>query len=356
MDCRETLERLSDFRDGSLCETAMKGVSLHIGKCKDCAEVARSLDAVRDGLRGLPPVSAPPELFERIREAVALEGAQASTGDGPAADAPARSAFSRLKAPLETAAAVLLLASAYWYWTGTSAPVTAIRPSQQAAPPAEVASAAPVAAVPPAPVRVARTSPRTVPAPAPALRAAEPENRNGERSIATLPEGTPDPKVRAYSLADLPASPVLRASTRFSRVLPVDRADAPAEESRAAGAGEAPQAEPSGSAAQASRLRPPVPYGRDVSLEVAPEDREEAAERIRETARRLGGSVEGTDRVASEGTVAVRVLLQERTSQAFLDELGQIGRIPPEGMPARSVFPAGPTPGTVAYSVRLRAR
>jgi hypothetical protein len=93
-----------------------------------------------------------------------------------------------------------------------------------------------------------------------------------------------------------------------------------------------------------------------VSLETDPEDREEAAERIRETARRLGGTVEGTDRVASEGTVAVRVLLPERTAQAFIDEIGRIGTIPPGGMPTRSVLPAGPAPGTIAYTVRLRTR
>jgi hypothetical protein len=93
-----------------------------------------------------------------------------------------------------------------------------------------------------------------------------------------------------------------------------------------------------------------------VSLETAPEEREEAAERIRETARRLGGTVEGTDRVASEGTVAVRVLLPERTAQAFIEELGRIGRVPPGGLPERSVLPAGPAPGTIAYTVRLRTR
>ena len=91
-------------------------------------------------------------------------------------------------------------------------------------------------------------------------------------------------------------------------------------------------------------------------MEVAQEDREEAAERIALAARRLGGIVEGTDRAVSDGTVAVRVLLPERTAQAFLDELSRNGKIPPEGMPARSILPAGPTPGTVAYTVHLHAR
>ena len=202
MDCRETRERLSDYRDGSLSETVADGISRHLRECAGCSEVARSLDAVREGLRNLPPVPAPPELLGRIREATAAQ--------------PARSLFSRLKTPLETAAAVLLLVSAYWYWTG-SPDTTATRPAVPAAPPVEIASRAPAPAVPPAPVQVARATPRTVAAPRPADQAAKPANRVEERSIASLPEDTPDPKVRAYTLADLPASPVLRASTMFRR-------------------------------------------------------------------------------------------------------------------------------------------
>ncbi|MBP2676098.1 MAG: hypothetical protein H6Q84_2938 [Deltaproteobacteria bacterium] len=354
MDCKETLERLSDYRDGSLSGTVAEEISRHLGECAGCAEIMRSLDAVRKGLLGLPPVPAPPELLGRIHEAIASEGgAASSSAGGPAADAPARSVFSRLKVPLETAAAVLLLASAYWYWA-ESPPATTARPAGPAAPPVEIASPAPTPVVPPPPVRVAGATPRTVTAPPLPVREAKPADRGEERSIASLPEDTPDPKVRVYSLADLPASPVLRASTRFNRILPPSQANAPAGESRSADTVETP--EPSAAAAQTARLRPPFPYGRDVSLETDPEDREEAAERIRETARRLGGTVEGTDRDAPEGTVAVRVLLPERTAQAFIDELGRIGKIPPEGMPARSVLPAGPAPGTNAYTVRLRTR
>jgi hypothetical protein len=93
-----------------------------------------------------------------------------------------------------------------------------------------------------------------------------------------------------------------------------------------------------------------------VALDVAMEHRDGVEERIGDAARRLGGSVEGTDRVVPDGPVAVRVLLPERTAPAFLEELDRIGRIPPEGKPARSVLPAGPAPGTVAYTVRLRIR
>ncbi len=356
MDCRETRERLSDFQDGSLSGPAEDEISRHLGECPGCAEVARSLDTVREGLRRLPPIPAPPELPGRIREAVAAEsgrGGGPATGPvgAPAPGAHARSVFSRLKAPLQTAAAVLLIAAAYRYWA-ESPTATIDRTAAPPRPPAGIASPAPAPedhappAVSPAPVQVARATPRAAAPPLPG-KAGDSGGRDEERSISTLPEDTPDPKVRVYSLSDLPASPVLRASTRFRRIQPAG----PPEETPSA---EAP--EPSTGAARTARLRPPFPYGRDLSLETAPEEREEAAERIRETARRLGGTVEGTDRVASEGTVAVRVLLPERTAQAFIEELGRIGRIPPGGLPERSVLPAGPAPGTIAYTVRLRTR
>ncbi len=346
MDCRDARESLSDFRDGSLTETASREISIHLVECDECSEVDRSLQAVRERLRNLPPVSAPPELLARIRETVAREGGPSSpsTGDLPA-EPPARTVFSRLKVPLEAAAAVLLCASTYWYWAG-SRPATVPVPAPA---PVEIASSASPPASPPAatpaPVRIARAAPRPAAAPSPRDRN-EADRESPGRSIATLPEDTPDPKIRVWSLSDLPAAPVLRASTRFGRVVPVPPP---------AGDAASPQTEPILSVAQSSRLNPPIPYGRDVSLNVEDEEREEAGERIGETARRLGGSVEGTDRVVPDGTVAVRVLLPERTAPAFLDELERIGKIPPEGRPQRSVLPAGPAPGTVAYTVRLRS-
>jgi hypothetical protein len=88
-------------------------------------------------------------------------------------------------------------------------------------------------------------------------------------------------------------------------------------------------------------------------VEVAPEEREETTERITRAAQRLGGVVEEVDRVGPEGTVAIRVLLPERTAPTFIDELWRKGKLSPEGMSPRSIIPAGPEPGTIAYTVRL---
>ena len=82
----------------------------------------------------------------------------------------------------------------------------------------------------------------------------------------------------------------------------------------------------------------------------------QAAERVAQAARHLGGTVEGTEYARPDGTVSIRVLLPERTAKAFLDELWRNGKMSPEGMPSRSILPAGPTPGTVAYTVHLHVR
>jgi hypothetical protein len=97
-------------------------------------------------------------------------------------------------------------------------------------------------------------------------------------------------------------------------------------------------------------------YAREVLLDVAPEDRSGAEERVAAAARNLGGTVEGAERAFPDGVVAVRVLLPERAASAFFEGLARIGKIPPEGWPAGSGLSAGGDNGTVAYTVTLRVR
>jgi hypothetical protein len=110
-------------------------------------------------------------------------------------------------------------------------------------------------------------------------------------------------------------------------------------------------------AAPPSRLLRPLPYGREILLDVTPDGRGEAGERIADAARRSGGSVERVERDPSGAdVVAMRVLLPEPAAPSFLSELERIGKVPPEGRPAEVDLPAGPTRGTVAYTVRIRVR
>ena len=437
MDCGEIINRLSDLQDGALSETSENEIRRHLSVCAGCQAVARSLETVREGLRNLPPEPAPPELLERIREAVAREaalsvsGSTAAEGEG----AKIRPAWGFAY----KAAAMLLFASLCWYAAGfipgkepqkqapqgnaemtaspkkieanaqdaaphgvfardmrrqsapaeTTASLQNFRQSaQDAAPRRDLFAAAEPRRAPPPPRAAQPPSRATVGSPTPAFafqdarapsRAANDEfsgsaqsaparpapvqtaaraiqSEQGERSFASLPEDISEPKIRVYSLADLPAAPVLRAGTRFARVQPY--APASSADAEAASRDEAklkPESEKHDIESRTARLRPPAPYGRELSVDVDPEERDETADRIAQAAKRLGGAVEGieVDHAAIEGTVVVRVLLPERTAPAFIDELRRNGKLPPEAAPQRSIIPAGPTPGTVAYAVRL---
>ena len=403
MNCAEIINRLSDLQDGALPETSENEIRRHLSMCAGCQAVARSLEAVREGLRHLPPEPAPPELLERIREAVAreaaLSGSTAAKGEGVKTRPAWGFAYK--------AAAMLLFASLCWYAAGfipgkepqkqgnaeMTASLQETRQSvQEAAPQRDVfapetrrasaparQNAARVAQSPSletnelssparsafASLQAARSpsratndefsgSAQSAPVqPAPVQVAARAiQSEQNERSFASLPADISEPKIRVYSLADLPAAPVLSAGTRFARIQPY----APASVNDAETASRTtPETEARDISARAARLRPPAAYGRELSMDVDPEERDETAERIATAAKRLGGAVEGieVDHAAIEGTVAVRVLLPERTAPAFIDELRRNGKLPPEAAPQRSIVPAGPTPGTVAYTVRL---
>jgi hypothetical protein len=113
-------------------------------------------------------------------------------------------------------------------------------------------------------------------------------------------------------------------------------------------------------AAPPSRLLRPLPYGRDVVLDVVPERRDGAEDRIAAAALRLGGIVERIElrrgQTPEGASETVRVVLPEAAAARFLEELDRIGTIPPEGKPAATDLPAGPRTGTVAYAVRIRVR
>jgi hypothetical protein len=102
-----------------------------------------------------------------------------------------------------------------------------------------------------------------------------------------------------------------------------------------------------------------MPYGRDIAVDVTPESREGAEERIAEATLRLGGVVERIEREnesTGKGVGTVRVIVPEDAAAGFLDELRRIGTVPPERPPSAIDIPAGPRPGTVAYAVRVRVR
>ena len=358
MDCRLARNLLTEYQDGALDAAAAAALAAHLRGCGECADCAGSLLAVREVLRDLPPDPAPPELLPRILAAVEGEDRNVRTDPHPGGADATRPFLSRFRLPLEAAAVVLLFAAVYWY---QRTPGTAVRPpsglsSGVSSEDGKASSSRPMTAKEdsvkgsPSGIRLPRGNPKTAKkeeAPAPA-------------------------KSRTWTAADLPSAPAVLASTNSERIVPIAPPPGPAADSARPGApafGERGSAEAEDGADSRlsrsfspppSRLLRPLPYGRDIVVVVKPESREGAEERIAGAALRLGGIFERFDRGAGEAAPSpsgtVRVILPEVAATRFLEEMGRIGTIPPEGMPAANDLPAGPRPGTVAYAVRIRVR
>ena len=347
MDCTQARDRLSEYQDGAIDAVAAEALAVHMRGCGECAGCAGSLLAVRELLRGLPPDPAPQELLARVLAAVEAEDRDARADGAPGGADATRPFLSRFRIPLEAAAAVLLFASIYWY--KRAEPPMIRPPSSTMAAKEEIAKA------------WADRSPSPVPRPVPKTAKEE------------APVAATTGKVRTWTAGDLPSAPALRASTDSERIVPVAPPAEPAtkgdtaagaqafEERRRTVAGGSPDSlPPRVFAAPPSRLFRPLPYGREIMLNVAPEDRGRAEERIAAAALRLGGIVERIEREGGPGTNGaagtVRVILPGTAAAGFLEELRRIGTVPPEGAPSTIDIPAGPRPGTVAYAVRIRVR
>lgn len=356
MDCRLARDLLTDYQDGALDAAAAAALAAHLRGCGECADCAGSLLAVREVLRGLPPDPAPPELLPRILAAVEGEDRNVRADPHPVGADATRPFLSRFRLPLEAAAIVLLFAAVYWY---QRIPATAVRPPSAST--AQAPDATPPFDISPE----ASSSTAKLPPPAVRLPRGNPNTAKKEEAPAAL-------KPRAWTAADLPSVPAILASTSSERIVPFAPFPGPTADPARPGApafGETGSAEAEGGADSRlsrsfspppTRLLRPLPYGRDIVVDVKPESREGAEERIAVAALRLGGIFERFDRGTGEAAPGpsgtVRVILPEVAATRFLEEMGRIGTIPPEGMPEKTDLPAGPRPGTVAYAVRIRVR
>ncbi len=391
MECDRILELLPGRIDGSLAEPLAAEADLHLRDCPRCSAEEEALKETLALLRNLPAEKAPPELLEGVRRRIARERRPAA-GRGWFAS-------TRFRIPLEAAAAVLLFLLVYGIQrqlpvaeqpaavpgrvesaspsgrggkTGETASEEPAAPETAAAPqrdrglpsaarneegkpaPAERAGKVEVRAEP------AAEPPREIPAAAalPTGRGGAREDAGGPAEAAADRLGIPSPgKAEPIAAkAAMPAVPATRVSTGAEPVAPR------AEEQRAAD----PPAPFRVFAAPPSRLLRPLPYGRELILEVGAEDREGLEGRILRVVERFGGSAlrefhfrgmpagEAVGMAAEEGPM--RVQLPAGSAEPFLSELRNLGSIPAEGMPANLDLPAGPTPDTVAYTIRIRVR
>jgi hypothetical protein len=355
MDCERVQGLLSDFLDGSLPDGLHAGVDAHLRACPPCRGVKEGLEATLLLLRGLPPGQAPPELLEGVRRRI------------PPGEAPERPLWKKLflpahiKIPLEAAAAVLLFFLVY----GAQKEDPALPRFQ---PPAATMEASPAGRSREPAEKGARGAPGSLRAGEAGVeafgrRSAEKGKADtgkdartagdagatadsaGGRAASRVPLSAGSP-----SQPSLPAVPAQRVSTAGERI---DRAAEPGEE-------EAGGALPRIFAAPISRSMRPVPFPREVTVEVSAEDRPGLENRISAAVLRLGGSVRGEPASAVESqdgaAESLRIHLPVDSEKPFLAELARLGSLPREEGIGGPELPLEPSPEVVAYTVRIRVR
>lgn len=353
MECTRTEDLLSAYLDGDLPEGERERVAEHIRHCNRCAGEERALRETISLLRNLPAESAPPGLLEGVRTRIGGERASAPLWKKLFLPA-------HIKIPLEAAAVALIFLAVYGIQKEIPAkkpllsdhasvesrePVGRAEPKRRIDVPADRRTADAVRSRP-ADVAAGKSGREVL---AGESREEAPPVREQETVPATRRE-----KSSRFADSELPAVPATRVSTGGRSIEPASPRESPADEVPASPIFAAPP----------SRLLKPIPVGREVILEVAPDNRAGMEERIVALASRLGGTIhrEGaqTAGAGAEETPAhpaiVRVHLPGGSADAFLEELGRLGSIPAVGTVGKLDIPAGPTIDTVAYTVRIRVR
>lgn len=347
MDCTRAWDLLSAYLDGDLPEKDGEGIADHLRRCPRCAEEERALKETLSLLRNLPAEPAPPELLRGIAMRIEEETGRTSLW---------RKLFlpAHIKIPLEVAAAALIFVLVY----GIQKEIPATK-----TPPASTASVErgkPDAAIGTRADRTEASIPRDrridaadrkteeIKPPSDTEGAALPET---ERATAANPLRGKTPPA---ATSRLPAIPATRVSTGGEAISPASPRETPSREAPA----------PRIFAAPPSHLLRSMLYGKEVTIEVAPDARAGMENRIAELALRLGGSVRwertrtavGTSGETRTSLDLLQVHLPADFEDAFLKELGTLGTIPPEETPEQDDLFSGPSSGSVVYTVRIRVR
>lgn len=355
MDCKRVKSLLSDYLDRSIADSDLAEVTAHLRGCCPCSAEADGLKGTIELLRTLPRLKAPPELMEKVQLGIGPERA-------------GRPLWKKLflpvqfKIPLQAAAVVLL----FLIVAATQKEQLPMRIFSRTAPDREMALTA----------QAGKEKPGAGPTAAQTGKTRNSVPAAGNQALVSR-GGGPSRKDAAGGTAHPAAGsgvPQAHGTPSSSGALPEARDSlltVPARRISTAGGGIGPAPVPEKDvrdivpprlfAAPPSRLLRPVPYGREVTVEVPPEHREGLEERIAAAALRLGGTVarDPSRPVASgkEGSRdQVRVHVPSGSAEIFLAELSHLGTLPLEGMPGWADFPAAPSPGVVAYTVRIRVR
>lgn len=353
MDCDTAQELLPGHLDGSLTGEERRSAEAHLRECSRCAAEEQALSETLSLLRSLPPEKAPPELLERVRRGIAEEEAESpprGRSFGPA----------RIRIPVEAAAAVILVLLLYGIQSRfplaerrTASPLSRV---ESAATERESAREGGTALAP----QAKRVAERTAPERERVDRAADAPGAAGHGAAETSPE-TPA-ETAAERLASVPARsglPVVPATRVSSGAEPI-APQFPGESS------EPSNALPRMFTASPSRVPRPLLPGREVTLEILPDDRHGLEERIARAAEDLGGTLRrDAERTGpSAGPVAareepedfVRVQIPLASEEEFVAELRKMGTVPARELPAYHRLAWGAAPAVVAYTVWIRVR
>jgi anti-sigma factor RsiW len=344
MECSRTVDLLSGHLDGDLPEVEREGIAEHLRQCPRCAGEERALRETLSLLRNLPPVHAPPELLEGVRLRIGSERASAPLWKKLFLPA-------HIKIPLQTAAVVLIFLLAY----GIQKEIPGTTPGAKPPAPAERGKPASGPGSGQRAVRQKASVPPERPAGAADRKVEEREalvtpreEATAAKEEATVPEPIPG-RPTAHARSEIPAGLAARVSTEGRAIEPAFPREAPASR---------------GFPGPLARLERPLSYGKEVTLEVSREDRIGMEDRIADIVLRLGGAVAWETTITVSGSSGkttpvsevVRVRVPADSTDAFLEELGKLGTIPAEEISGRTDTPAGPMPGTVSYTVRVRVR
>jgi len=403
MECTRTQDLLSSYLDGDLSDREQERIAGHIRQCSHCAEEERALRETLSLLRSLPAEAAPPELLKGVKLRIAEKTAVPLW----------KKVFlpAHIKIPLEAAAVVLVFLLVYGIQKEMPATTPVPSPPASAESGIRVARTGPVAERPAADTsRRVKAEPSTekernavvTPIPAKPTVHARPElpaslaeqGRTESGAAGEEREAVPEPmpgRPTVHANSEIPAGLAARVSTGGSAIgKEQDAVSEPMPErpgtfarselspglaarvSTESGTTkpvflrQSPPGETEGMhffAAPPGLLRQ-EPSGREVTIDVDRDARPGVEDRIAAVALRLGGAVRrdrvlfATNRMEKAVVVSnvVRVRIPAVFADVFLEELGKLGSISPEGIPGKLDIPPGPSPDPVAYTVRIRVK
>jgi len=356
---------LSSYLDADLSDREQEEIAGHIRQCSRCAEEERALRETLSLLRNLPAEAAPPELLEGVGLRIAEKTAVPLW----------KKVFLpvHIKIPLEAAAVVLVFLLVYGIQKEMPAKTPVPSPPASAESGVRVAKTGPVAERPDADTtRRAKAEPSpekerkavvtpisekpTVQArPEPPADLAEPVRTGigaSGKERRAVPEPMPE-RPGTFARSELPAGLAARVSTESGTTEPVFLRESPPGETEGMHFFAAPPG-----------LLRQEPSGREVTIEVDRDARPGVEDRIATVALRLGGAVRrdrvsfATSRMDKAVVVSnvVHVRIPAVFADVFLEELGKLGSISPEGIPGKLDIPPGPSPDPVAYTVRIRVK